>query len=148
MKGIGLGSRIAWLAGIAMFMIVASGSRASLILYEGFDYGATSGSINGKGGAGTEIGFVPTDVWTNTTTSGGAGNYQASGLSLSHLAVVGGCASNASPNANQKNDCQRKYNVTRTGTVYGSFLWKPISGAGGAIVSALWPWAGQAPVAA
>lgn len=108
------------LAGLLVTLIlgVCAPAKAALILYEPFDYGATSGSLNGKGGSATEIGFKATAKWNG-------GTYDPAGLKFGYLQVAGGMASNLTASL------ARQHDVTQEGTIYGSFLCKEVSGGEG-----------------
>ncbi|MHB1157715.1 MAG: PEP-CTERM sorting domain-containing protein [Phycisphaerales bacterium] len=107
----------------------ASVSQATLIVYEGFDYGQTSGSAIGLGGS--ELGL--TGTWTENTAGqtvaqGAAKNYNPTGLTLGNLAVTGGNL-NLSTTGGGNDYLQRQHtaSVATGGTLWGSYLWKPIT---------------------
>jgi hypothetical protein len=108
-----------------LLLLACLPASATLIVYEPFDYGLSSGALATRGGTGTEAGFLATDKWT------GGGSYDPTGLAFGNLKTTAGCASNLASTA------YRKYNVTQTGTIYGSFLWKPISGGSASTVNGL-----------
>jgi autotransporter-associated beta strand protein len=87
--------------------------RASLVLYEGFNYpgqvdnAALGAAFNGGTGLGGN--------WQ------GAGKYRSTGLTFSDFAVTGGCAENRNSEI-----YYRPLNVSKTGTIWGSFLFKSV----------------------
>ncbi len=75
---------------ILVFPLTCASANASNVLYEGFDYGGTAGSLVGKGAAG--------DGWADACTSGCCSyggtpgyntNYETAGLTFSNLFVSG-----------------------------------------------------------
>lgn len=123
-------SRIPLAAVAALMMGVTSTSPASVIVYEGFDYGASSSLLGGLGNT-TEIGLQGT--WTSNGTVGTAtANYEPTGLSFSDLFVTGGLAQmNAlAASGDRTAAAGRRLNVpVQTGTLWGSYLFQKISDA-------------------
>jgi hypothetical protein len=97
---------------LALLMLgMSSASRGELLLYEGFDYGATDGNITGKGGS--ELGL--TGTWSNNE-----GSYEAAGLTFSDLVVAGGLVKQAGG----MQLAARQLAINPTGALYGSFLFR------------------------
>ena len=118
-----------WLAIVGMVAVaLATGARGSVLLYEGFDMGATAGSLTGKAGA-TSVGFATGSTWTDNSTHSevpwGSANYQPTGLTFSDLPAIGGSASLTTSLdffGQVRNDAARQLGFTATGTIYGSYL--------------------------
>jgi autotransporter-associated beta strand protein len=111
--------RLSKLKKISRFAVLAlalpTSAQASLLVYEGFNYtgqpdNATINSAAFNGGVGLS------DTWA------GAGRYRAAGLTFSDFPVAGGSVENANAEI-----FYRKLNVSQTGTVWGSFLFKSLS---------------------
>jgi hypothetical protein len=104
-----------------------SSARAALIVYEGFDYGATPALLPGLGNT-TEIGLQGT--WTNNGTAGTTVDYLPGGLSFSDLAVTGGMAQmNAiAASGDRTAAVGRQMNVlAQNGTLWGSYLFRKVT---------------------
>ena len=109
----------------ALVLGAFSSAQASLIVYEGFDYGASSSPLGGLGNT-TEIGLQGT--WTNNGTAGTTSEYQSSGLTFSDLSVRGGLAQMNGVIAGAVDRTAaafRQINVpAQTGTLWGSYLFR------------------------
>lgn len=113
------------LAALAAAML--STAHATIVLYEGFDYGGTDGSLVGKGAAGSGWGGswgTGTFTYTGSPTFGEG--YQAAGLTFSSLAVTGGNAF-LSSNGDGGINAGRVHTASITGSLYGSFLFRTAS---------------------
>lgn len=106
----------------ALPILFAGAVRAELIVYEGFDYGASDGSIAGQNG-GIGFGGAWTVVQSQFATGG---SYRADGLTFgSNFLTSGGTAvvyGGGSYNEVQRTTDYRPLGVNQTGTIYGSFL--------------------------
>jgi autotransporter-associated beta strand protein len=82
-------------------------------VYEGFNYPgqADNAALGAPFSGGTGLG----GNWQ------GAGKYRSSGLTFSDFAVTGGCAENSNTDI-----YYRPLNLSRTGTIWGSFLFKSV----------------------
>ena len=100
-------------AGLAM--VLSGSAQASLLVYEGFNYAGQldNAAISGAAFSG---GIGLSDAWA------GPGRYRTDGLTFSDFPVAGGSVENANTEV-----FYRKLNVSQTGTVWGSFLFKSIS---------------------
>jgi len=108
---------IIMIVAIVGVLAMASGASAALIVYEGFDYGPDDkatlvGESGGVGLAGS---------WMYWTDSAGDERYEADGLSFSDLPVTGGRAE-LYVNYIKKGTLGRALGVSRTGTIWGSYL--------------------------
>ncbi len=104
------------LAIVAAVGLQTARAQASLIVYEGFNYGAVNGTINGQSGGSGMSGS-----W-----SASSGSYLATGLTFGpNLSVSGGAAviSSGGPGTNSK-AYSRFLGLTQTGTIFGSYLIK------------------------
>ena len=103
---------LAALSGLAL--AVSPAAQASLIVYEGFNYigQADNAALNAAAFAG---GTGLSGNWQ------GAGKYRSAGLTFSDLAVAGGCAENVNSEI-----YYRQLSVSKTGTLWGSFLFKSV----------------------
>ena len=99
------------LAGLAM--VVTTTAQAGVIVYEGFTYAGQAD--NAPLGAAFNGGTGLSGNWQ------GAGKYRSTGLTFSDLAVAGGCAQNGNSDI-----YYRPLNVSKTGTIWGSFLFKSV----------------------
>ena len=97
-----------------MGLAVSTTVRAGLVVYEGFNYAGQAD--NAALGAAAFIGG--TGLSSNWQ---GVGKYRTSGLTFSDLAVAGGCAEGTNSDI-----YYRKLNVSQTGTIWGSFLFKSL----------------------
>ena len=88
-------------------------ARASLLVYEGFNYAGQSD--NAALGAAFNGGTGLNSNWQGT------GKYRTTGLTFSDLAVAGGCAQNGGSQI-----YYRPLNVSQTGTLWGSFLFQSV----------------------
>ncbi len=100
------------LAGLAVALSTAA--HAGLVVYEGFNYAGqadnaalNSGSFNGGTGLSGN--------WQ------GSGKYRSTGLTFSDLPVTGGCAQNSNSEI-----YYRPLSTSKTGTLWGSFLFKSV----------------------
>jgi hypothetical protein len=105
----------------SLALLTAISARATLVAYEGFDMGASAGSLSGKAGA-TSIGFDAAG-WGSLT----AGNalYETAGLTFGSgantlLTTGGNGRINGDPSLAAR--ISRGLNATVTGTVWGSYL--------------------------
>jgi hypothetical protein len=121
---------VAAMASVSALSLAPAG--ANVILYEGFDMGATAGTLTGKSGA-TSVGFASGSTWTDhsdadaVTKVNAMDNYQTTGLTFSYMPVVGGSASLAIVNAGgggTRSDAARQLGFSATGSIYGSYLVK------------------------
>jgi hypothetical protein len=127
---------------LSIFACIALGgfceSRGSVIVYEGFDYGATESNLGGLGNT-TELGLQGT--WVNNGGAGTTTQYMPSGLTFSDLLVSGGLAQiNAigAGTGDRTAGAARQIAVdAQTGTLWGSYLFNPISDAAARSVSSL-----------
>ena len=104
---------VAALAGLALaFSATAWGS---LVVYEGFNYAGQSDNA-ALNGAAFNGGIGLSGAWA------GAGRYRTTGLVFSDLAVAGGAGENSNSEI-----YYRKLDVSKTGTLWGSYLFKSIS---------------------
>jgi autotransporter-associated beta strand protein len=103
-----------FLAAFAGLALAFSGAaKASLVVYEGFDY---PGQVdNAPLGAAFNGGTGLGGNWQ------GAGKYRSNGLTFSDFAVTGGCAENRNSDI-----YYRPLNLSKTGTIWGSFLFKSV----------------------
>ena len=101
--------------GAALALAVSTTARASLVVYEGFNYAGQSDNA-ALSGAAFNGGTGLSGTWA------GPGKYRTGGLMFSDLAVAGGCAEGANSDI-----YYRKLNVNQTGTIWGSFLFKSVS---------------------
>jgi hypothetical protein len=117
-------------AALVVGAMSTSTSQASVIVYEGFDYGAVSSLLGGLGNT-TEIGLQGT--WTSNGTVGTAtANYEPAGLSFSDLFVTGGLAqmNGLAATGDRTAAAGRRLNVpTQSGTLWGSYLFQKVSDA-------------------
>lgn len=110
--------------------VAATKVDAALVVYEGFDAGATAGALVGKSGA-TSVGF-DAGAWGNFNGAGSA-LYETGGLTFGSggttLVTIGGNAkiSTVGPNTVA---VARGLNVTITGTAWGSFLMSRVANSG------------------
>jgi hypothetical protein len=115
-----------------------SSAHASLIVYEGFDYGPLSSLLGGLGNT-TEIGLQ--GAWTSNGTGQTTVEYIASGLTFSDLSVTGGLAqlNGVIPVAGDRTAAAfRQLNVPdQSGTLWGSYLFRKNSDAVPRSVAAL-----------
>jgi hypothetical protein len=107
-----------------------SSAQALVIVYEGFDYGPTPSLLTGLGNT-TEIGLQGT--WTNNGSAGTTVDYAPIGLTFSDLSVTGGLAQLNGVIAaagDRTAAVGRQLNVlAQSGTLWGSYLFRPISDA-------------------
>lgn len=126
--------RPAWAALCAA--AVVSSSPAALVVYEGFDYGVSSQSLNGLGGSTLGL----TGSYAVTTVGSPTADYDPSGLTFGALQVTGGRAfiDHAGTNPTSLATASRQLDTgVLTGTVYGSFLFQQPTAHGGNDVPAL-----------
>jgi len=106
---------------LAIVLFTAGGAaRAAIILHEPFDYGASDKSIDGLGGS--ETGFLASETWDENEADA---DYVPAGLTFSDLETTGGKLNYASDNNQQT--IGRNIDVSQTGQIWGSYLWRPIS---------------------
>ena len=101
------------LAGLALAF--SATARGSLVVYEGFNYTGQSDNA-ALSGAAFNGGIGLSGTWA------GAGRYRTAGLTFSDLAVAGGAGENSNSEI-----YYRKLNISKTGTLWGSYLFKSIS---------------------
>ena len=112
---------IAILVGLGMFFALSSVAHSTVVLHEPFDYGGSDiESITGLGGS--ETGFLSTEKWAEDE---GDADYVATGLSFSNLVTTGGKFYHAATGNQQT--VSRGINVSQTGQIWGSYLWRPIT---------------------
>lgn len=124
-----------------LLLTLSPGLRAALLVYESFDYGATAGSLDGKGGSQTGL----QGTWTDNSSSAGTlsafANYRPAGLTFSDLAVQGGRAEmlTTTSNGNATAGASRQLNLLSApgDTLYGSYLFRKDADAGLASVVSL-----------
>jgi hypothetical protein len=100
------------LAGLAL--AVSTTARAGVIVYEGFNYAGQADNAP-LGAAAFNGGTGLSGNWQGT------GKYRSTGLTFSDLAVAGGCAQNSNSDI-----YYRPLSVSKTGTIWGSFLFKSV----------------------
>ncbi len=99
------------LAGLALAVVTTA--RAGLVVYESFNYAGQAD--NAPLGAAFNGGTGLSGNWSGT------GKYRSTGLTFSDLAVAGGCAQNSGSEI-----YYRPLNVSKTGTIWGSFLFQSV----------------------
>jgi len=107
---------------LAALAFTARTSQASLVIYDGFNYGASDTAASGLSGGG-DTGLSGT--WVNQVAGGTAG-YKSAGLSFSNLAVTGG-AFDLAADASTVATISRQHSAGFTGDLWGSYLFKPVS---------------------
>jgi hypothetical protein len=110
-------------------------ARATLCLYEPFDYGA-AGNIVGKGG--NQLGFVSSEPWALT---GGTGSNLAANLTFGsgsyQLRAAGGSAWFRHTSTGSGNNLYRGIQTNWTGTAYGSYVFTPDTSVGAVAATVL-----------
>jgi hypothetical protein len=91
------------------------------VVYDGFNYGGTNGTLSGKGGGG-ELGLAGS--WLNNGEAG-TSNYLAAGLTFSDLPVFGGMAELVNSTGNITGTV-RSLGVDAAGTLWGSYLFRTV----------------------
>jgi hypothetical protein len=115
-----------------------SSVHASLIVYEGFNYGPSASLLAGLGNT-TEVGMQGT--WTNNGSAGTTVDYSPAGLTFSDLIVTGGLAQMngvIAGTGDRTAAVGRRLNVSaQSGTLWGSYLFRPMSDAAARSVGSL-----------
>lgn len=115
------------LLSIGLLALFVPTAHADTILYEGFDYGKSDAALDGLGSA--EAGWAGSWDVSHVAMSGSpsySADFEAVGLSLSDLPVSGG-------GMLLTNDCNgtvfasRQHAASLTGTLYGSYLFQPVT---------------------
>ena len=102
-----------------LVMALSGTARATLFVYEGFNYPAPADNT-ALSAAALSGGTGLSGSWL------GSGRYRSAGLTFSDFAVAGGCAQNSGAEV-----YYRPLSASRTGTVWGSFLFKSVGAVDG-----------------
>tara|TARA_R100000027_G_scaffold67699_1_gene67928 strand:- start:8485 stop:9489 length:1005 start_codon:yes stop_codon:yes gene_type:complete len=109
--------------------LITTSSSASLLVYEGFNYGESSMNIDGVSVGGGATGL--TGSYSTSTGTSGNGNvqtsiYNSSGLTFSNLSTTGGALTQTvSPTIDSTKEYTYSHaaiNTSGTGTIYNSML--------------------------